>query len=546
VLHAPAGDDACCLPVLFPCLKEVDVLAVEDRGEGVLIKARTTASAAACPGCGTSSVRVHSRYQRVLRDLAVCGRPVELNLRVRRFFCEVPGCLRAIFVEQVDGLTSRHARRTPALRVLLTSIGVRLAGRAGARMAAETGVPVSRSTLLRIVRALPDPHIGQVTVLGVDDFAKRRGNSYGTVLVNMDGHRPIDLLDDRTADALAVWLKAHPGVEVICRDRAGAYADGARKGAPAATQVADRWHLWHNLGDALEKTVRAHRTCLNEALPDKTPDEADCDADEDLVERSPLADSYGDERPIVARFQERYAQVQELRAQGDSLNSISRDLGLAFRTVQRFAYATSVDDLLAPSLARASKLDPFKPYLIQRWNEGCTNAGQLHEELKKRGWTGSLRAVQGYLRPLRPFIGRQKVRAAPVLPPKPRRITGWIMSHPDRVTPDDQVRLDDILNRCPQLTAATQQVRAFATMMNERQGHQLDDWISITARIDAPHLAAFATGLRRDHAAVTAGLTLPYSSGAVEGTVNKIKFLKRQMFGRANFDLLRKRVLLAT
>lgn len=260
------------------------------------------------------------------------------------------------------------------------------------------------------------------------------------------------------------------------------------------------------------------------------------------AELFPVVNSYGDERALLARFQERFARVQQLRAQGASLNSISRDLGLCFRTVQRAANAASVDDLMAPSLGRASKLDPFKPHLLHRWNQGCTDAAQLHGELKTQGWTGNLRAVQGYLRPLRPFTG-QKIGTASALAPKPRRVTGWIMTRPDRLTPEDQANLDAILGRCPELAAAAGQVRAFATMMNNRHGHLLDDWINATAAIDAPRLTAFATGLRRDHTAVTAGLTLPHSSGAVEGTVNKIKFLKRQMFGRANLDLLRARLL---
>lgn len=539
MLHTPAGDDACCLPVFFPCLQGVRVQAVEDRDASVLIRARTATSEAPCPACGIFADRVHSRYRRILCDLAACGRQVIVDLEVRRFFCDAISCGQKIFAEQVEDLTRRHARRTSGLRGLHAAIAVALAGRAGARMAGASGVPVGRSTLLRTLRALPDPQVGQVTVLGIDDFAKKRGKSYGTVLVNMDDHRPIDLLDDRTSTALADWLKTHPGVEVICRDRAGAYADGAREGAPDATQVADRWHLWHNLGDALDKTVRAHRACLQQHFdPDATAVEGT--AGEELPERPKILDSYGKERPIVARTQERYAHVQTLKATGASLNAISRELGLAFRTVQRFAAATSADELLATALNRSSKLDQFKPYLTRRWNEGCHNATQLHQELQAQGWTGSRRVVQGWIGPLR---RHRKVQPEPCPPPKPRKITGWIMSHPDRLNPDDASRLNKILDRCPELAAAAGHVRSFATMMTNRDGHLLDEWIASAATTDASHLVSFATGLRRDHAAVTAGLTLPHSSGAVEGTVNKIKFLKRQMFGRANFDLLRIRVL---
>ncbi|GAA0915730.1 ISL3 family transposase [Nonomuraea longicatena] len=531
------------MPAAFPCsvaLQGVDVLKVEDLGSAVLIVARTVVAEASCPVCGLLSARVHSRYRRTISDLAMSGRPVRIELEVRRFICGELSCERGIFTEQVDGLTQRHARRSNALRALLTSIAVALAGRAGARMARVVGAPVSRSTLLRMLRALPDPEIGQITVLGVDDFAKKRGNSYGTVLVDMDTHRPVDLLDGRTAEDLATWLKGHPGVQVICRDRAGSYADGAREGAPEAVQVADRFHLWQNLAAALEKTVRAHRSCLQEA---PQPDAAVTDSvacETVPVERPKTLDSYGHERPMVSRTYERYAQVQELKAKSLSLNAISRELGLAFRTVRKYANATSVDDLLAPALNRSSKLDEFKPYLTRRWNEGCYNAVQLHAEIKAQGFTGSRRAVQGWLLPLR---GHQEVQQEPCPPPKPRRVTGWLMTHPDRLGTEEEAGLGQILARCPELTDAAELVRSFATMMTNRDGHHLDDWIATAQAGASLHLATFATGLRRDHAAVQAGLTLDHSSGAVEGTVNKIKFLKRQMFGRANFDLLRARVL---
>ncbi|GAA3623068.1 hypothetical protein GCM10022419_130920 [Nonomuraea rosea] len=208
--------------------------------------------------------------------------------------------------------------------------------------------------------------------------------------------------------------------------------------------------------------------------------------------------------------------MQALKNSGASLNAISRQLGLAFRTARKFANATSVDELLAPTLSRSSKLDQFKPYLTLRWNEGCTNAIQLHAEINAQGFTGSRRAVQGWLKPLR---GYQEVQQEPCPPPKPRRVTGWIMSHPDHLDADNRIHMAELLARCPELNSAAGHVRTFATMMTNRDGHLLDAWITaVTADAEGhPHLAAFATGLRRDHAAVQAGLTLPYSNGPMEG-----------------------------
>jgi len=310
------------------CVEQVDC-----SGEQVRIRARPRQAAASCSRCGTASARVHSRYERTLADAMLAGRQVTVRVPVRRFFCDVADCPMRTFVEQVDGLTAPHARRTPLLRTILEAIGVALAGRAGARLAARVGIPVSRDTLLRLVRAMPDPQPGRLRVVGVDDFALRRGHVYGTVLVDLHTHRPVDLLPDRDAETLAAWLREHPGIEVICRDRSGAYAEGARAGAPEAVQVADRWHLWHNLAEAVEKTVIVHRGDLTEPEP-ATPAESEPPPQPDSVP-APV------QSRLVTRTRERYATVQQLVAEGMSISAICRTLRLDRKTVQRFARADS-------------------------------------------------------------------------------------------------------------------------------------------------------------------------------------------------------------
>jgi transposase len=475
---------------------------------------------------------VHSRYQRRLADAAVGGRRVVLRLGVRRFFCEDPDCQARTFTEQITGLTTRYARRTPLLTRMLQAVGLALAGRAGARLASRLGLPASRDTLLRLLRALPDPEVSEVGVLGVDDFAFRRGRVYGTVLVDIETHRPIDLLEDREAQTFATWLGGHPGTRVICRDRAGAYAEGARTGAPKAIQVADRWHLWHNLAEHVEKTVLGHRGCLREAVPEPpTPTPPPLDP----VPPGPP------EKKIVTRTTQRYAQIQELRAHGESISAIARSLHLDIQTVRRFANAPSLDQLLAKTAERASVLDGFTAYLHQRWMKGCTDAAQLTKDLKAQGYTGSDQTVRRYLRPFR--HGRPTPPPGPT-PPTVREVTSWILRRPDTLDDQEQTRLKEVLARCPHLDATSRHVAAFAEMLTGLHGDRLDGWIAAVDADDLPGLHSFTTGLRRDQQAVTNGLTLPYSSGAVEGNVNRIKMLKRQMYGRASFDLLRKRVLL--
>jgi transposase len=323
---------------------------------------------------------------------------------------------------------------------------------------------------------------------------------------------------------------------VICRDRAGAYAEGGRTGAPQAQQVADRWHLWHNLAEHVEQTVLGHRGCLREPIPEPP-------APTPPAVPALMPAPAPPEKKIVTRTTQRYAQIQDLRAHGESISAISRSLHLDIQTVRRFAHATSLDELLAKTAERASVLDGFTAYLHQRWNQGCTDAAVLTKELKAQGYTGSDQTVRRYLRPFRQ--GRPTPPPRPT-PPTVREVTGWILRRPDALDDQEQTRLKEILARCPHLDAASGHVAAFAEIMSRRHGDRLDGWIAAVDADDQPDLHSFTTGLRRDQQAVTNELTLPYSSGAVEGNVNRIKMLKRQMYGRASFDLLRKRVLLTT
>jgi transposase len=464
-----------------------------------------------------------------------------IRLRVRRFFCDVPSCPACTFAEQVEGLTTAYARRTPLLRGMQEAIALALAGRAGARLAARFGLPAGRSTMLRLVRALPDPAAGDVAVLGVDDFALRRGHVYGSALVDMGTHRPVDLLPDREAETFAGGLRAHPGAQVICRDRAGAYADGARAGAPEAAQVADRWHLWHNLAQHVDKAVGRHRGCLTEPGPEPPagpPPELDLGQ-----AAAEAADQRFEDSLLVRRTRERFEAVQALRAQGRGIKPIMRELGLARETVRRFARAASAEDLLANARGRRpSVLDDFKPYLHQRWNAGHTNVLQLHAEIKAVGYRGSYATVRSYLQPFR-ALG---TAPPPVpAPPKARQVASWILRDPATLNDDEQVKLKDVRARCPHLGALADHVTEFAKILTGHHGDRLDAWIAAVDADDQPELRSFTTGLKQDYAAVLNGLTLPHSSGAVEGNVNRIKMIKRQMYGRASFDLLRKRVILA-
>jgi transposase len=529
--------------VLLPHLADVEVEEVSRAGGRVRILARTAVPLAACPGCGTVSRRVHSRYERGLLDTAIGGCEVVICLSVRRFLCLSPQCPKATFAEQVSGLTSRHARRTPAVTAVLEAIALALGGRAGARMTGQLAAPVSRTTLIRLIRALPDPALNtSPRVLGVDEFALRKGRSYGTLLVDVETRRPVDILDERSSESFAAWLQARPGAEVICRDRAGVYADGGARGAPDAIQVADRWHLWHNLGEAVERAVTRHRERLAAAATAPPAGSSTGPVPEPAPPPEPASPRTG---RIADRTRARHADVHRLLAEGHTSTGIAGGLGLSRNTVRRFARAASPEELLVNDGTgrQGSILDEHAAYLRGRWNAGCTNAAQLWQEIRDRGYQGSRRQVRGYLAR---FRGNAAAPAPAPVPPKVKAVTSWIMTRPDRLDAGDRASLDAILASSPELAAVTASVRAFAVIMNERRGRRdLEPWMNAALATSEPALRSFVTGLRADQDAVTNGLALPWSSGSVEGHVNRIKMLKRQMYGRASPDLLRRRVLLA-
>ena len=392
------------------------------------------------------------------------------------------------------------------------------------------------NTLLRLIRARPDlPLTSAPRVLGVDDFALKRGHVYGTILIDIESSRPVDVLPDRSAETLTTWLQAHPGAEIICRDRASSYAEAARVGAPGAIQIADRFHLWKNLCEVVEKCVAAHRTCLTE--PDPPPEQPPPNQPTSGQVLLPAAA----EGPRTARTRYRHAAIQDLRTKGAGIAVIAETLNLDRKTVRRYAHATTVDELLTPVATSGGKaLYPYLTHLHRRWNDGCTDAAILHAELRELGYRGSQRTVRRHLQP-----HRATGLPAPTGPATPtvRQVTGWIVRKPDQLTDPDQDRLTRIRDRCPHLDAVAAHVGSFAALMTERRGRDLPTWLTDIEATDLPPLHSFARGLRHDLTAVTAGLTHHWNSGPVEGHVNRIKMLKRQMYGRATFNLLRQRIL---
>src|SRR2546428_5128230 len=244
---------------------------VDDTTAQITLRVQSTQISAPCPLCATPARRIHSDYGRTLADLPWAQYRVSLQLRVRKWFCHKRSCPRRIFTERLPTVAAPWARRTLRLAQRLIALGVALGGKAGVRLGHAWDVRVSRNTLLRLLRRQPEPEAPTPRVLGVDDWALRKGHTYGTILVDLERREPVALLPERTAAPVAQWLRVHPGVEVIARDRASAYAEGAKQGAPQATQVADRFHLLQNLREALEAVLTTHAQALNAVNAQQRP-----------------------------------------------------------------------------------------------------------------------------------------------------------------------------------------------------------------------------------------------------------------------------------
>ena len=294
-------------------------------------------SHSACPLCGGVSERIHSHYNRTLADLPWQGRTVNIQVRARRFRCAQSDCPRRIFTERLPQVAPPWARRTARLGSLQRHIGFAAGGESGSRLAARLSMPLSGDTLLRLIRmAELEPH-PPPRVVGIDDWSWRRGQRYGTIICDLERRRVIDILPERSTEVVAAWLQQHPGVEVIARDRAGAYAEGARQGAPNAIQVADRWHLLRNLGDAVQAAVDRYRSAVGQSARFVASGRS---AGQEETTPAPYSTKETRRRAErQAQRQSRYEELHRLRLSGLSAEAIAPALGMSATVARRWLKA---------------------------------------------------------------------------------------------------------------------------------------------------------------------------------------------------------------
>jgi transposase len=517
---------------------------------GVLcVEASACRRASPCPQCQFPSERVHSYYMRTLADLPCVGRRVTLSVHARKFRCMNDSCPQRVFAERFPGYVRPWARKTQRVGDQVCAMGLALGGRGSQRLAPLLGLHVSDQTVLRCVMASADPAAPApaVTVLGVDDFAFRRASRYGTILLDLEQRRVIDLLPDRAQETCAQWLHGHPETRLLSRDRGGDYAAAATAGAPQAEQIADRFHLLVNAGEVMERFLTRQHVSLREAAHTLGP----VDAPRRTSKRTPVDEQRRQERRAARKA--RYEHAVALHQEGLSVHQIAAEVGLARATIHRYIRAACYPERMPP--LRPRQIDPYIPYLQDRWNAGEHNPRTLWREIRAQDYPANIGQVRRLVKAWRTPAPAPGVAGQP-LPAKDEAIsysprqTRWLLTKADAALSTREARYLELLQRlCPQVAEAQRLVRSFHSLVRsfhslvaERDATRLDSWLAQCEQSDIAEFVRFAHGVRRDYTAVRAALCYPWSQGPVEGQINRLKLLKRQMYGRAGFPLLRRRM----
>jgi transposase len=518
------GEPLCPSPKLWqPGL----IVLLHDR---ILIHLEPLRESVPCPHCGTRSNRIHSRYWRRPWDLPWSSWPVQLVVHARKFFCDNAQCLQRIFTEPFPEVLRRYARQTQRLHKVLLELAFSSCAEAAARVSKLLGYITSPDTLIRHQRreqiTTPMPQ-----VLGVDEFALRRGCTYGTILIDLERRQPVDILDGKQAEPLAQWLREHPGVDILVRDRAEAYALAGHTAPPQALQVADRFHLARNVSDALTELLRSRQWII--------PAQETKLAIHPEMHRTPAAARLEMKEPkATPRKEALWEAVQQRKESGEYIRAMARELGVCRRTVRKYL-AADHPPAYRKGFRRRTKLAPYLSHMHQRWQEGCHSARQLYGELVSRGYQGSESQVRATVQPWRS-------RRRPTAPRTNRPTTGfhWRVLRPNQhLSKSFKQELADFLEANPALSKGYHLKESFQRTLVQHDVEAFDAWLLEAGESGLKPFEALAKSFRQEYGAIKLGLTMPWSTGQCEGQICRVKLIKRLGYGRAKLDLLRQRVL---
>ena len=517
----------------------IKVEEIEIRDGRWVVSARA-AGERSCPGCGELSTSRHDWHYRRLQDLPVQGTPLVLDLRLGRWRCLNEPCSRKTFVERLPSVAAPRARRTVQVAEIVRLFGHAAGGLPGERLLSRLAMPVSDNAILRQlkrhVRERADP--APLRAIAIDDWSWRKGFTYGTIIVDLERRTVADVLETRSAKDTANWLERRPEIEIVSRDRCGLYAQGVRQGAPQARQVADRFHLLQNLREVIERQMTVV-SCF-----DGRPRLPPAPGDHQAVLRSRSRDAR----------ERMFQQAKDLHASGKSFVAIAAEMGVGHQTIAKWVEADCLPHRRRLTLKPSSPLY-FQEFLARRWAEGDKVGRRLFHDIRHRGYTGSRSHLERLLsewrrveRPERSQRSEPKKEDRAIDP-----ATGWQISpvvaaalcmQPTRMLNHSQAAKVAALKKAsPSFVVMRRLAMRFRALLRGADPGKLGSWLNDAHRSGIHGLQQFARTLTRDIDAVRNAIAEPWSSGQAEGQINRLKMLKRAMFGRAGVELLRARML---
>ncbi|EFC7284106.1 ISL3 family transposase [Escherichia coli] len=508
--------------------------------DGITLHLHGKRKTAQCPECFKRSDSVHSCRRRRIQHLPCSGQTLWLVFSVRHWFCRNPACSRKIFAGSLAPFAGSHQQSSQALQNLQRQLGLIAGGEAGKRAATAAGLRCSADTLLRRVINTPETKQSGAPHVGIDEWAWHRGHRYGTLIVNLDTHRPLVLFPGRDQRTLATWFRKYPEIQIVSRDRSGVYATAAREGAPQARQVANRWHLLKNIGDVLERMMYRHmpliRLVASELSPKKSPDP------EPSVPAASLRRPERLKQQTRKKRHQRWTEVMALHNKGCSFREISRITGLSRVTVSRWVRSGTFPEMSTRPPKRGL-LDPWREWLKEQRESGNYNASRIWREMVARGFTGSETIVRDAVAKWRK--GWNPPVTTAVRLPSVSRVSRWLM--PWRITRDEENYASRFISlmceKEPELKIAQQLALEFYRILKTQNKSQLSSWFTRVHESGSAEFRRVAAGMEADAAAICEAINSSWSNGVVEGHVNRLKMLKRQMYGLAGFELLRQRVM---
>jgi transposase len=542
--------------LLLASMPEIRILKTFKDKDGLVVRAAGS-GVKRCPDCGTASTSRKGGYVRQLQDLPVQGVAVRLEVRMTRWRCRNDHCARQSFVERLEKSAPSHARRTRRVSELARLLGHATGGLAAEKLLCHLGIPQSDDTVLRTLkRDAASRRKPALRVAGIDDWSWQQGRSYGTIVVDLERREVVDVLGERSAEATAQWLQQHPEVEIVSRDRCGLYAQGARRGAPQARQVADRFHLLQNLRETIERELsRSYPQASVLAQTEITPIDTEATSGINSHGRQPELLKH---RLLVRQGRRAvwlgyFDRMKTLQREGKSLGAIAKETGLNWRTVAKWAMLDELPERRSMS-PKSTTPRKYESYLAQRWAEGFRTARHLLPEIQKLGYTGSLthleRLLSDWRRTRRGLCvqalsadegGGRASLALLKVPPIP---ASYLCMKPrGLMTEREMQKVAQLKQKAPAFAAMRQLALRFRGILRGRDPAKLDSWLDDAHRSGLYGLRRFAYTVRHDLAAVRNAISERWSNGQTEGHINRLKTLKRQMYGRAGTELLRARLL---